>query len=379
MNGHSGLMIQGFSLFKEAGSRILLLALLLAACYRNDGSEEELPQPETGVSYQVLTVFAPGQLGDRGYADNVLNGVNNLVYPIDIMGKNALDSRFVTPYNIQDAINSVSEWAKTPANPFKDGYYDRRLLVLTEPFMVGLLDYVKNDLRPTDEVLLLKVNEDDVNDAAKRYGMGNRIHGLNVSAAPSVRKFCAQLRLWIEEMEVMSGIPVYMNVLPIYRLYSDKEVNYRDSVYEVLSQELADLTYVVTEPVSDEVDLGLVSLTGTPVIEMAYELANMFGRSADFVAIVDLGAGNAGWDYWLLGNSDFDHFITLMLDAQESGYYRYNIMRRFDLALYDWVGDWLLDSVGAAPVQTTLCDEWYCDDNLDTDDAYDDDCYEEED
>lgn len=358
---------------------IFCFSLVLFSCHDDGGGEQPPEKDDTATSFQVLTLFAPGQLGDRGYADNVLSGVNDLFYPIELMGTSTLDSRFIAPFDFDDARQSLKEWVVAPANPFQDGDYDRRLLIITEPYMASLLDDIKDDLRPTDEVLLLKVNEDDVRAAATRYGLSKRIHGLNISAAPSIRKFCAHLRLWMTEMEVMNGIPINMGYLPIYRLYSDKVVNYRDSIYETLVEELEDLTTVVVEPVSDEEDLGLVSLTGTPVIETAYELANMFGRSADRVAIVDLGAGNAGWDYWLLGNSNYDRFITLMLDAQENGYYRYNILRRFDSALYTLVCDWITDSIGALPAQTTLSDEWYCDDNIDTDDEeYYEDEYDEE-
>ena len=54
------------------------LSLTLASCQNDEeGQAETLPEEN---ELQVMAVFAPGQLGDNGYADNVLYGILHLIY-----------------------------------------------------------------------------------------------------------------------------------------------------------------------------------------------------------------------------------------------------------------------------------------------------------
>ena len=104
---------------------LLLAVLLVAACSKNEDSDPQ-PDPSQTVKKAPLlmnVMFAPGQLGDKGYADNVMEGVNAL------LGNDSLEVRFIAPRNLEDA----QRWIKTSATSYSTEGYERRLLVLTEP------------------------------------------------------------------------------------------------------------------------------------------------------------------------------------------------------------------------------------------------------
>ena len=143
---------------------VLLSVLFLAGCKKEPVPE---PEPEKGAPIEIMVVFAPGQLGDQGFADSVMEGVNSLDHFDNITQTDSIDIRFMAPYNVKDAMETVAEWAGNPSRPFSSGEYDRRLLVLTEPFMTGFLSSVAGKLRPTDEVLLLKLEENDIAQISK--------------------------------------------------------------------------------------------------------------------------------------------------------------------------------------------------------------------
>ena len=54
----------------------LLAALLFTGCKSDD--DDKATPAKVSQRVQVMTVFAPGQLGDMGYADRVMKGVSTL-------------------------------------------------------------------------------------------------------------------------------------------------------------------------------------------------------------------------------------------------------------------------------------------------------------
>ena len=106
------------------------------------------------------------------------------------------------------------------------------------------------------------------------------------------------------------------------------------------------------------------------VVEAAFEAAQIAQFSAEssgcpFV-IVDLGAGNTGWDYYLLSQSySITPLATLMLDARHaSRLERFYINRDFGTAFEEWVEEWKSKAVGAMDVQVTHSDDYYYEDNI---------------
>ena len=342
---------------------ILLAVMMLVACDKD--KDEPQPVLEKGAPCQVTVVFAPGELGDRGYADNVLEGIVQIQQKM----KDSLDVQFISRFDIKETQQALLDWAKQPANPYYEGVYERRLLVLSNPIMVSWLSTIKNVLRPTDEVLLLKVNGDDVEKAAATYGLGNRLHGLNISMAKSVRKFCQFMDDYLEIAEELTGKELNYDSIPIYRLHGESEMVYRDSLIETLAEEVPD-TKLNIQAFSDAFSIYSLE-NASKLLGLATNVAvrcdNEYKLDNNAFAIVDLGTFNTGWDFYVQGKSYVDTFVSLMLDADLSLFTenrRYAILRSFDTALVNWVGEWMLQATEGMPRMKQYSGGELCADNI---------------
>lgn len=352
----------------------VMTVLMTGAC---SGDKPLEPEPRLGAEYQITVVFAPGQLGDKGYADNVMLGVGLLN---DYVGKDMRDStrmvdtdscnvQFISTFDTDDTRKVLKSWAINPVNPFYEGEYKRRLLVLTEFFMIEWLDDIKDYLRPDDEVLLLKVNETDVQQTALKYGLVGRLHGLNISAASSIRKYCSYMNWSIEALSDFYNT-FNIRVIPYYRLYDTDAVTYRDSVYETLAQELGDTTEIRFNSILRKTDTSTYSvLLGSNVIQTAYQFAQRmyqdFNENGYYFAITDLGSGKSGWNYYVFGQNGTLMYEMLMLDTDEvvtmGNCY---VFRRWDEALYRWGKEWMLNPAGCMPRMKLYTNGEMCEDNI---------------
>lgn len=364
-------------IFRSVGA-VCLCILCLIAC-RGNGLDEPEPQPEIGqgAEYQIIVVFAPGQLGDKGYADNVMLGISLLERsasnPVDstsIAEKDSCDVQFISTFDIGDTRKVMKAWAEKPANPFYEGDYRRRLLVLTEYFMMEWLEDIKDILRPDDEVLLLKVNDEDVRQAAATYGLEGRLHGLNISAARAARNFYRYMT-WTIDVINEYGYTYTNQVLPYYRLYDTDAVTYRDSVYEVLTEELEAGKEIQFNSILRKSDTNTYSvLLGSSVIQTAYQFAQQMYQ--DFIdygyyfAITDLGSGIAGWNYYVFGLGQSNMmFNMLMFDTEEIATLNdCYIFRRWDKALYEWGQEWMSRQTGDMPEMKLYSNGDMCEDNI---------------
>jgi len=356
---------------------IILMVLVLGICFtscnkEDDENIEEQPFPESYQSapLQVMVLFAPGELGDNGFADNVLKGV----VMAQQANKDSLNLQFISLFDLDDTQHALQTWAKQHKDSANKNAYERRLLVIANPIMVRYLDVIKDDLISTDEVLLLKVNEDDVKQVAETYGLGNRIHGLNISAAKSAYDFYRVILEYAYWTPYVIGRPVIYDTIPVYRLHSENQLIYRDSLIETLTELLPSTTFdlrVLSEDLkeggqSQEKLNKMYSLENTLAFQgEAWEAAFLCGRSYDF-AIVDLGVFNSGWDYFLQGESYSDAFNSLILDAESVSPFanRWTIQRAFDVALFNWINDWMLQSIGDMPRMTQYSNGELCAGNL---------------
>ena len=349
---------------KLRGLLMLLMTIVVVAC--NKDADKPQPVSEQGAPIQITVMFAPGQLGDKGYADRVMEGVNSLDELDNLYGGDSLEVRFISPYSLDAAKDDIQQWASSSAHSFSSGNYERRLLVLTEPFMAGLLTLIKDKLQPTDEILMLKMGEADIQQMSEHFALGNRVHGLNISASASARKYCQYIRRWVEQYNIQGLIQI-----PVYRLYDNAEYPYRDEMMEAIQEEMGDDVEFVQIGLSSQVGEGIYMEGSThTVVEAAFEAAQIAQFSAEssgcpFV-IVDLGAGNTGWDYYLLSQSySITPLATLMLDArQASRLERFYINRDFGTAFEEWVEEWKSKAVGAMDVQVTHSDDYYYEDNI---------------
>lgn len=337
------------------------MLLMVLSCSKQPAQPQQPEQPAaeaTGAPMQVMALFGPGQLGDNGYADAVMSGLYSLKREGTLPDADSLDVRFISADTYTETNNQLASWLKNSSNPFYGKPYKRRLVVITEPYMLEWFDELYAQLGDTDEVLVLKVNEDDVRIAAEDYVLGERIHGLNISAAASARAFCRYMKA--EKPDE--------HTLPFFRLYSEDIVTYRDSLYEVFSRELGGEDAIYLTPLSTDASEGIFSTTfETTALESAFQWANMmqnaFNYALNSFAVVDLGAANAGWDYFLLDAPE-KTFTSLLMDARQMSLAsRFFITRDFGKALCGWCVRW------ARGEQMPLMEEhgaWdgYCTDNI---------------
>lgn len=330
----------------------LLTATWVSSC-KDDDDNNIVPAPVAqGAKVNVLVVFAPSQLGDNGYADNVLEGVRKLESYKDSVNGDTIDAHFVSTYNFDATLEWVKSWAIYDTNPFYGNKYERRLLVFTEPFMINWIESFKDSLQQTDDILMLRTPEHVVDSVAEALGLGDRLHGLSISMAAPVRKFCHyvdSLMEWINDdmSEYVTVSNVNRDYMPIFRLYSCDEVAYADSVDITFEEMWGEDTEMEEIPLSSLENEGLFPNEdggfGTSLTTLAYNWADrMAHRLEDYgnmVAVVDLGTASMGWDYYIFGQTTI--MKTLMLNSLEREIGRRNILCRYDNALTSWVLRWM--------------------------------------
>lgn len=347
----------------------LLAALLFTGCKSDD--DKSTPAPPAA-RVQVTTVFAPGQLGDMGYADRVMKGVSTLKKS----DTNGVEVSIISSDKVETTRQMLTDWAATTSSSIDGASYSRRLLVLTEPYMVAWVAQVKSQLKTTDEVLLLKASEADVQAAAQTLGMDGRVYGLNISAASSVKRFDEmrkQYCLWkgLDPDTVETGI---------VRLYDEGVVAYRDSISETLKKlstkdedpflftlidkpgEQYSTRYEVT---AFEAAYHVCGLCYATAIQRADSLENE--RAFKTFVITDLGSANNGADMFLISTNQRIGVIMLMLDADSNtDMLRFAAIRHFDRALSNWMQQWLNLPASSMP-RMELHGGWdgYCTDDID--------------
>lgn len=321
-------------------------------------SVEPVSEVVGGADRQVMVLFAPGQLGDNGYADAVMSGLYSLKREGTLPDADSLDVRFISADTYRETYDQLAAWLDNNTNPFYGKPYQRRLAVITEPYMLAWFDELYAQFKDSDEILVLKVNEADVREAASDFSLGERIHGLNISAAGSAQAFC----------DYMKAVRPEERSLPFFRLYSNEIVSYRDSLYEVFSRELGGKDAIYVSPLSTEASEGIFSSTyETTALESAFQWANMMQRAFNYqvnsFAAVDLGAANAGWDYFLM-DAPQQTFTSILLDARPMSLAnRFIITRDFGKALSGWCVRW---TMGDRMPEMEVHGNWdgYCEDNI---------------
>jgi len=346
-----------------------LTALFFTAC----SEDEEEPQPEqaeTGAPYQIMVVFAPEQLGDRGYADNVMSGVGELNHLDNTTYGDSLNVQFISVSDRAKTCEAVKTWSQNRVNPYYNSEYRRRLLILTEPYMVDWIADIKDNFGPQDGVLLLKVNEADRAAAAASTGLGNRLHGLNISAAEAAHKFAAFIRAIVINSGYYESVESFISesYLPLCRLYNQDIVSYRDSVYEALADDFGPGFVYPYSLVNDlDTDNGWLDMDIFSSAHYLFTLirADWKQTGGVFFSIVDFGSGNAGWDIGL-GNLGVAEFFTLALDSDNvySVPNRYYIQRDFGSAIVDWCLQAITLPPGSMPAMTEYSGGELCTDNI---------------
>ena len=343
---------------------MLLMAAIATGCSKdNDDSEVPSPKTATGATMSVAVMFAPGQLGDMGFADNVLEGVYRLKVLDHQAQPDTLDVEFLAGADLDAAKDMVEDWFGNAYNYYTAKLYERRLLVLTEPFMVDWVEPFKTHFTEWDEVLVMKMNQDDVAKAASRLGLGNRLHGINISAASSVRRYCQYIWQTIREAEEDYQMtvddddpdddykPLNCNEMLLFRLYDSEKVAYRDSVYEVLNEELGEETEIVYYSVATTVGDGIFSgEEQNSILQEAYKygqlMSGIYNEERSSFHFADLGSAAQGMGYYFMGKNYGINVLTL--DTQLTN--QWWVRRDFGRAFYNWTVQWMrADAIGTMP------------------------------
>lgn len=345
----------------------LLAAVLLVGCKSDDDESSS----SKGSRVQVMTVFAPDQLGDMGYADRVMKGISTLD-----SDKEEVELSIITADSVSTTRQMLKEWASKTASIVDGAAYSRRLVVLTEPYMVEWLAESKAQLQPTDEVLLLKVNEDDVKAAAQTLGMEGRVHGLNISLASAVKRFDDMRRQYYQWTDQdPDSIPLYLT-----RLYDKQVMNYRDSIPEMLTTLQSEPIDSVTLSIIDKAGEQYSTAYGVTAFEAAFDVCGYCyymaymkseenqdqGKTKVFV-ICDMGAANNGAEMFLMSTNQYVLVVVLMVDSEtNTDLIRFSVTRHFDRAVNNWVQLWL-NTPGITMPRMEIHGAWdgYCTDDID--------------
>ena len=334
---------------------LMTTLLLVAACSKDDDEPQQVnPPAAAGARLQVMMVFAPGQLGDGGYADGLLEYASGMEF-LEIMpdAEDSIDVQFISLYSVNDTRQALKEWAAAVTHPFyKDATYERRLLVLTEPYMTAWLADVKANLRETDEVLIMKADEAYTQQVANTYGLGTRAHGLNYDLAPSIRLYCDNVRWMIDNPDYAPGFFGDKPEVVIMRRFNTKQNYYCDGIEDVIRQQLGNDVNLTVYALADYVQADdLSEQTNVAYIQAAYtaaaQLDQHFQQTGYGFVIADMGTCNFGMLNYLLG-SPLYHYEVVMLDSNP---YTYNYMAicRNGAAVMTWIANWMRQPAAAMP------------------------------
>lgn len=363
------------SILKDKNKWLLLLFMLvLTACSSSDNDDPQpVPQPSTGANNQLLVIFPVDQLGDQGYADEVMKGVTSLMELNSREEADTLDVMFLLPLEAERMISEIRRWLNEDTNLFYGRPYNRRLLLLTDSYMLSWIKEFSEALKPTDEILVLRAIDEDVKPVAAELGLEGRLHAVNITVAGSVRKF----REFVDTCQVLfsdneSFLTRSAAQIPMFRIYPDSIYHYRDSLMETLKEELPKSELELKTFLTEVGDVLWSVEYQKSLIQVSYDMAeetHKYFRSPSTrwsYAVVDLGSANGGWDFYMMYASG-QIYATLMLDAQASVFLdRMVITRKFGMAVEEWVNRWLQQPVGTMPVFEGhgTWDE-YCTDNID--------------
>ena len=328
--------------------------LLTASCSKDDDEPQQVnPPAAAGARLQVMMVFAPGQLGDGGYADGLLQGASALELPEAMESwTDTIDVHFISLYSVADTRQALKNWAATAAHPFYESTYERRLLVLTQPYMTAWLSEVKGYLRETDEVLIMKADEAYTQQVANTYGLGNRAHGLNYDLAPSIRLYCDNVRWMIDNPDYAPGFFGDKPEIVLFRRFNAQQNYYCDGIEDIIRQQLGNDVNLTVYALADYVQADdLSEQTNVAYIQAAYtaaaQLDQHFQQTGYGFVIADMGTCNFGMLNYLLG-SPLYHYEVVMLDSNP---YTYNYMAicRQGGAVMTWIADWMRQPAAAMP------------------------------
>ena len=333
---------------------IVLSALLCLISCSDDDDNNGTTETAIHCDKQVTIVFDPGQLGDRGYADDILRGIQEYA---NGKGKEKVDLQFIALDDKEATVEQLAMWAKDRSNPFyPETDYKRRLLILTEPTQISWI--YEKEIDEDDEILFLDSPQSWI-DGIDAEGQEDHLHIINISAAASAEKFC---RLYDQLREISNDTTME----DIITLRWHDWVVYQDSIDEAIVQHYGSSFLTNDLYLESMIEELYDEDSHNKLITTSYQLAGIFCNYAAPVAILsDLGTGNLGFDYYLNTHNN-QTALTLLVDAEASDIAnRFVIRRHFGRATADFIDRWTKSEVGAMPyIEWHGAWDGYCEDNI---------------
>lgn len=162
------------------GFLFVVFLLMYTACSKDVGTQ-------TG-EVEVCVFFAPGELGDNGYADRLLTGLYRFESQLSECDQDRVLLRHISSTDIKEVHNEIIQWENRNTSPYTGKRFERRLMVLTDPVLLPMLEDALLD--STDEVLVMNVSNGLFEQIPRLTELGPRLHLLSISAAEAAAKFC---------------------------------------------------------------------------------------------------------------------------------------------------------------------------------------------
>jgi len=322
----------------------MLFLLAFSSC---TDSDDDTSTPAVALGVEVCIVFAPGELGDQGYADRVLKGMHQFDMLLSDEDYDRVQLRYIAVSDTDAVRNELRLWDRQGTSPYNLRAYERRLLVLTDARLLPYLS--ETPLGDTDEVLVMNVTNQQFDQTAATAGLGSRIHLLSISAAEAARKLCRHIDYETSHPEEV-GIQRYKSVILFQGHHSDEVL--ADSIAEVFDEHRSEYEEIFKTPSDDAIG------TGNDAYAFAYTIAcyiSQYDPKMCSYVVCNWSTYNAAFfaafHIWGTGNVDA---VFLDTEIANSASQFTTIIRHYDRAMSQWLQRWLSVPVGAMPEK-----EWH--------------------
>lgn len=323
------------------------LAFCICGCHDHEDAES---QESSSSAVQVTVVFYPGQVGDHGYADGIMESlpkIGKLTGTETGTDKPShVDTQFFTFDSKQEALRALNHWTSHPENPFLGGNYPQRLLVLTDARQVDWLKDIQIN-NPLDQLLLLNTSKVVVDSLAQSWG--NRVHALNISVAHEVEGLCRYVLQSIDSQDEDSGVDIFRMAGSYHTADSIDIV-----CQSMLPQAMSVSTHYMAEWQEDP-ETGEISYVQSQ--QYARFLAEFYYQyNKDHFLLLDGGSYNFVFDEMSPKDGEgMNHTIFLDLNL---GTDNYCIRRSYGRALIEWIESWMKTSSPGVMPSITWHGSW---------------------
>lgn len=320
--------------------------LVCFVCGCSDHDEEANQEPSSS-SVQVTVVFYPGQVGDCGYADDIMGSISQLE-KIQTSGKSShIDTQFFAFNSKRETLGALRNWDSHREDPFLGGNYQRRLLVLTDVRQVAWLDSLQS-VNAQDELLLLNTSSLVIDSLA--HSWGDRVHSLNISVSQEVKDLCRYILSKADANKTLSGAVDFIQMAGKSQTADSVNIAFRSMLYDGISFSSYTLDEFREDTITGEINYTYYQQYANQVARSYYE------NNKNSFIFVDGGSYNLVFDDLSLEDESYIT-RTAFLDTDVFTN-NYCIKRQYGKALVGWVADWMKASSPDAMPRVTWHGSW---------------------